>query len=329
MKMLLNNYLNHYGVNDMIKKGLNTRFAEIGKIKIGGVGEKKIGKSGNEYRVPVRFSHFVVTTTEKSTEGNFIPNQKLMDALEQKYGTPLKEIPIRLPFDSIDMNFFTSFQYYHGKKCLCHGDGETATRLEKDKAGEYTIETSIKCDPDTCQILKEEKCKVSGILSCYITDTMEVGGVYRFRTHSWNSVSNILAALKYFAENTRGILQGLPLKLLFLKKSTQDHGNVSVVTVVLDGIEMLKMKQLALSELENRVKLGVDMKALELKAKDEGFAVDNDDPGDVQDEFYGDEEPPNVEPEKGVTSESAAEKLKSAEHAKPEPKSAPDQGSLL
>jgi len=304
----------------MIKKGLSLRFAEIGKIKIGGKGEIRKDKSGHDYQLPVRYQQFVVTTTEKGADGNYVPNKKLMAQLEEKHGAPLKEISIRLPFDSIDMNFFTSFQLYQGKKCMCRGDGENAVRLDKDKSGEYNIETPIKCDPDTCEYLKSEKCKVSGILSCYISETMEIGGVYRFRTHSWNSVSNILAALKNFHANTHGILQGLPLKLLFLKKSTQEHGNVNVVTVVLDGIEMMKLRELALNEYENRVKLGLDMKVLELQAKDDGFVIDNDDPGDVEAEFYtqGEEDLDKIPDDvKGVSADAAAEKLKAVAPEKP------------
>lgn len=300
----------------MIKNGLTKRFAEIGKIKIGGKGETRKSKDGKEYQLPVRFEHFVVTTTEKGKDGNFIIDNEIMKQLGQEP----KEIPIRLPFDSIDMNFFTSFQYYHGKKCLCHGDGIDAVRITKDGT-----EKKIKCDPSTCEFLQEEKCKPSGILSCHVPFSMDVGGIYRFRTHSWNTVSSILAALEYIKDNTRGILQGLPLKLKFLKKATQEHGNVNIVTIVLDGIEMMKMRQLALEEFENRVKLGVDMKLLENQARDAGFEIDTDDPADVEAEYYL----PTVENTDdiiGVTAEDAAEKLKE------EPKKQPPeikQGELL
>jgi hypothetical protein len=307
----------------MIKKGLNPRFAEIGKIKIGGKGEHRKSKDGTDYQLPVRFEHFVVTTTEKGSDGNFIIDQKIMKELREQP----KEIPIRLPFDSVDMNFFTSFQFYQGKKCICRGDGETAIRV--DKSGN---ESRVKCDPYTCQYLEKEQCKVSGILSCHLPLTMQVGAVHRFRTHSWNTVSNILASLEYIKENTNGILQGLPLKLVFLKKATQEHGNVNVVTVVLDGIEMMKMRELAYVEYENRTKLGIDMKLLENKAREAGFLNETDDPEDVQDEFYPPvtdaeiiEEP---EPEPGTSADEAAEKLKDKKE-QPKPATPEQQGDLL
>jgi hypothetical protein len=256
----------------MIKKGLNPRLAEVGKIKIGGKGDIRKSAAGKDYQIPIKFEHFIVTTTEKGGDGNFIINHDIMKLL----GKEPKEIPIRLLFDDIDMNFFTSFQSYQGAKLFCMGNGETAER-ENQK---------INCDPENCSVFKENKCKVSGILSCLLSSNMEIGGVYKFRTHSWNSVSNILAALRYFSENTNGILAGLPLKLKFIKKSTQEHGNVNVVTLVLDGIELIKMREIALSEYKNRMELGIDMKLIEGRATESGLLDDKDDPEDIEAEFY-------------------------------------------
>jgi hypothetical protein len=294
-----------------IKNGLSVRFAEVGKIKIGGKGETRKSKDGKDYQLPVKYDHFVITTTEKGQDGNFKIDKEIMD----KLGPSPKEVPIRLPFDSIDMNFFTSFQYYHGNKCVCKGDGVHAVRIKDDE------EKNINCEPDKCQYLADAKCKVSGILSCHIPLTMQVGAVHRFRTHSWNSVSNILASLEYIKENTNGILQGLPLKLVFLKKATAEHGNVNVVTIVLDGIEMMKMRELAWSEFENRTRLGLDMKQLELKARDAGFLNDTDDPEDIQAEFYNADDIPI---QTGTSADDAAEKLKDKK-TEPENKG----GSLL
>ena len=215
-------------------------------------------------------------------------------------GDKPKEIAITLPFDDIDMNFFTSFQYYHGKKCICQGDGITAIRIDKND-----VSNQAECNPDKCEHLESGKCKVSGILSCHIKASMEIGGVYRFRTHSWNSVSNILASLKYFSDNTNGILQGLPLKLKFLKKSTAEHGNVNVVTIVLDGIEMLALRSKALAENKDRDRLGINMKQLQIQAVNEGFLDDTDDPEDVEVEFYNDE----TEPVEGVSANEVLDKI--------------------
>ena len=175
------------------------------------------------------------------------------------------------------------------------------------------------CDPERCEFRKNEKCKISGILSCYIPASMEIGGVYRFRTHSWNSVSNILAALQYFSDNTNGVLQGLPLKLKFLKKMTAEHGNVNTVTIVLDGIELQKMRELAYLEYENRMKLGINMETLQNQAKKSGFLIFEDDPADIEDEFYPPVEIENIENGYSAEDVISAIQEKAEEHI-PEPK---------
>ena len=288
----------------MIKQGLSPRLAEVGKIKIGGHGEKRKAKSGQDYRLPVKYDHFVVTTTEKGPDDNFIIDGEIM----QQLGKEPKEIPIRLIFDDIDMNFYTSFQLYEGKKLRCKGDGERATWYNENSKEEK----SIKCDPGSCKFAQPNEkgatqCKISGILSCMLLSSMDLGGVYRFRTHGWNSVSNILASLQFISENTGGVLMGLPLKLKMLKKSTQEHGNVNTVTIVLDGIEMVKMRELALAEYKNRKMLKINMKEIEDQAVSAGFLVDKDLPTDIADEFYPPTEMTDVTPDQAPEPEPSPE----------------------
>lgn len=309
----------------MIKKGLSPRFSEIGKIKIGGKGETRPTKDKKStYQLPVKYNHFVVTTTEKGPDGNYLPHQEIMS----KLGKEPKEISIRLPFDDTDMNFFTSFQFYKGKKCVCKGDGEHATR-----AGADGVSKQIICNPDDCKFLQNtidevdtpDKCKPSGILSTHLTDCMEIGGIYRFRTHSWNSIAGIMYGLDYIFKGTNGILRGMPLKLKLIKKATAEHGNVNIVTVVLDNIEFEKMRELAKVEHEQRFQIGMDMKQIESDALNAGFTIDTDDPADVQAEFYT----PTVDNteiigEPGTTADETADKLKNDK-----PENTGTEGNLL
>ena len=41
----------------------------------------------------------------------------------------LTEIPVRLLYDDIDLNFPTRYSCYKGNQCWCTGDGERAQRL--------------------------------------------------------------------------------------------------------------------------------------------------------------------------------------------------------
>lgn len=283
----------------MIKRGLNQHFLEVGKIKIGGKGELRKSKSGNDYRLPVQYNHFVITTTERGKDGNYIINKEIMDQL----GSEPKEISIRLPFDTIDTNFYTSFSYYASKKCICRGDGEKASRTGKD---EKTIE--VECNPETCEFLKDGRCKVSGILSCFLPQDRDLGGIYRFRTHSWNTVSGILSSLQYFSEQTGGILQNMPLKLKLVKKTTEEHGTVNVVTVILDGVRLNKMRELAITEREQRLALSIDTKRIEQQAIDAGFLDDTKESKDIQEEYYPETTEPPA-PDKGISPDDIKEKL--------------------
>lgn len=305
----------------MIKlKYLNPRLAEVGKIKLGGLGEERTAKSGKKYRLPVKYDHFVITTTERDkSSGQFITDIELMKKMSEDLKP--KEISIRLVYDEIDLNFYTTFACYQGKKLFCKGDGEKAEREGK----------SGKCDPETCKLFQPDKdgktrCKVSGILSCMISANPEFGGVYRFRTHSWNSVSNILASLQFIASETNGILKGIPFKLKMIKKTTEEHGDVNIVTIVLDGIEMQEMRRVALAEYANRKQLGIDMKAIESSAKQSGFLESIDTPEDIQDEYYpetvNNEEPVDVTPtipdDKPADPKELAEKIEQVVEEKAE-----------
>ncbi|MEE9499633.1 MAG: hypothetical protein V3V24_09870 [Nitrospinaceae bacterium] len=293
----------------MIKTTHIFQMLEVGKIKIGMKGETRKSAKGSDYKLPVKLDHFIVTTTEKGADGNFL----LDTAVMKKLGDKPTEIPIKLPFDDIDLNFFTQYQYYHGKKAVCKGSGVRADRITKEG------KIRIQCDPETCEYSVDKKCKVSGVLSCMLPDSPDLGGIYRFRTHGWNSVTGILASLMFFQENTNGVLQGLPMKLKFLKKNTEEHGAVPVVTIVLDGVEIQKFRQLAHDEAQSRKNLGVDMEQIEYRAELSGFTEDKDDPADIQAEFYPEPEIKDVTPPKGVSSDDLADKLQTKASEPPPP----------
>lgn len=309
-----------------IKRGLKPRLAEVGKIKIGGKGPERKGAKGT-YRIPVRYDYIVITTTERDSKGDFVVNNDLMLLLDPKENwkdgqtePKPKEVPILFLFDDVDMNFRTSFAFYQGARCMCTGDGEIATRLFlKDgkqaiitdiHEGDYILnEVKVKkdskhkviCNPDECPYMTPDakgstKCKPSGILSCLIPLSKEVGGVYRFRTHSWNTISNILASLDLIKTITGDMLVGLPMKLKMLKKATEGHGNVTTLTVAFDGSTNEEMRQLAFKEKENRINYNVDILQIENKARNAGFMEDTDSAIDISEEFYT--EVPEPEPEK-------------------------------
>ena len=312
----------------MIKRGLHKKLAEVGKIKTGFRGEKITSSGGAKFAPPKKFDHFVITTTERDAKtGNLIEDGTLMT----KLGGKPRELKIRLPFDSVDKNFFTQFQAYSGGKKLCAGDGEKATRRGEvtvvgEGAGAKLVQKGeqvheVVCDYETCPIAVAGKCKVSGILSAFLPDSGDLGGVYKYRTHSWNGVSSISGALEYFAEQTGGILQGMPLKLVLVKKTTEEHGNIDYATIVIDGLEILALRQKALEEKQSRLQLGYDITKAEAAAVIAGFLDDKDDEAEVEAEFYvqGDDDKPAPAPQKGASAEDVQAKLASQPPVQPLP----------
>lgn len=149
-------------------KGLQTRMAILGHIKIGG--KKKLKKGNREVIVPEKYDHFVVTTTEQDELG-YLPDdsltQKLMtdqlnmlvaehtekiynesgelvDTIQtistedlNKKNPTLKRILVALPFDDPEKNLVTSLALYDRDGCRCRGDGETADYVDP-RTGEFT-----------------------------------------------------------------------------------------------------------------------------------------------------------------------------------------------
>jgi hypothetical protein len=273
-------------------KSLLPRLAEIGKLKIGCKGQKRLSKQGKEYRLPQKLDHFVATKLTKDKSDNFITDEVIMG----KIGKNCREIDMILCYDSIEKDFLNSLALYAGRKCICRGDGETAIQqqkipdgkggFKKDKKGYDLREPKeVKCAEDGCLFLVNKQCKPNGILSMILPDSGYIGGVHKIRTTSWNSIRNILSSLSVIASQTGGKLAGIPLKLQIIKMPTEEHGEIDVLNVAFKGDRKAlqnEVKQL----IEYRLKNGIDMNKIELLAEKTGVLGDNDEPSDVEDEFY-------------------------------------------
>src|SRR5579859_4243874 len=107
-------------------RNLLPRLPERGHVKIGGLGETRKSRSGNDYQLPVKYSAFKITTLERGPDGNFVMDKALHDKLG--LGDEPTEIPIRLLYDDIDLSFQTRYAAYQGKNLWCSGDGVEAYR---------------------------------------------------------------------------------------------------------------------------------------------------------------------------------------------------------
>lgn len=265
-------------------KDMAVRMAEIGKIKIGGKGEKRTSKHGNEFRLPEKYDHFVITTTEKDSEGNFKKDKEVMELLGEKP----RELDIVLLYDEVNLNFPHFYALYSGRTLKCKGNGETAVRYLKDGG-----EKDVSCNPDTCEYYQKDKCKVNGIFNCVLKQTQKVGGVYRFRTTSWNSVNNILGSLHFIKSLTGGVLAGIPLKMVLKPKTTTVENNgsrfqttVYVVHIEYDG-NVNELQETAFRIAKERTQNEYKLEKVEEFAKNNMITGETDDEAeDVNEEFY-------------------------------------------
>lgn len=303
-----------------IKKGLGGYLMPVGNIKIGKKGEeKKARNSDKKWRQPIRLDHFIITTTERGEDGNFLIDEAVMESIGEKKP---KSIRVRFPFDKPTLIFQTSFQMYDGKQLKCEGNGEIAER--KDKEGKMT---EGKCMGRECQYMIDKKCKPSGRLACHLPDSPHYGGIYMYRTHGWNSVNGIMAALENYHAQTGQILQGLPFRLIFTNKATEEHGNVPVVVLVMDGIELSAMRALARAEKQDRIEFKIVMEQVEKDAVLSGVLDDTDEPEDIAEEFYPeteDEEPDEAGASAEDVQDALTEKAETEAPGKPVAGTKPD-----
>lgn len=199
---------------------------EIGKIKIGNKGETRKSKAGNDYRLPQKLDHFIITTNEKDGNDDFIIDSEIHAII----GDQPKELPIRLLFNDLKLNFITRYAIYKGKdKCICEGDGVTFYWLDEKtnewKAGRVPVE-EMKSD------FKGDKCKINGVLSCVIEGVNKIGGVWKFRTVGINSVIALKTGLEFIQQLTGGQLAGIPLTLVLRPKTVNVEGKSTKVYVV-------------------------------------------------------------------------------------------------
>jgi hypothetical protein len=206
-------------------KGLTPQLCECGKIKIGKKGSMITSQHGNNFRPPEKIDHFLITTTAKDKNGDFVPDTEIMDEI----GDNCTKLNVTVMYDKPELIFPTSYARYDSAVCQCRGDGNNARDA---KTG-----TLIKCNPETCKFAIDKKCKPNGILSVILEDSPRVGGVYKFRTTSWNSIRNITSSLEFIRSLTGGYLAGLPLVLTMQPKTTVIPGTKKTTTIYMVNIE--------------------------------------------------------------------------------------------
>jgi hypothetical protein len=273
-----------------IIKNLIPGLTEKGKIKIGRKGATREKQGGGTYQLPQKLDHFLVTTLERGKDNNFVIDEQIHSII----GKEPKSIPVKLLFDDIALNFQCRYACYNGKTLFCSGDGEVALRMNPGSA--ERIEVQCPCNRQDPTYTGTDKCKINGTLSVMIDGVNSVGGIHKFRTTGYNSTVGILSSLTLIRSLTGGFLAGLPLRMSIQPKVCTNPVDGSSQTVYVVGIEFagtmddLYGKTLAIAQKN------ADFRARMIHVEDEVkklISVDSsliDEAGDIQEEFYPEED---------------------------------------
>lgn len=225
-------------VRSMGIKNLMPGLVERGKIKIGNKGAMRKSNQGNDFQAPQKLDHFLITSMARGQDNNFLRDDKIHAVL----GDKPTEIPVVLLYDDIELNFQTRYACYNGKNLHCSGDGETARYIktpanpQTNAPAEYA-ERDCTCYRQDPTYQGKDKCKINGNLSVMISGVDVVGGVWKFRTTSYNSVVGLLSSLALIKRITGGPLAGIPLTLTVQPKTVSDPIKGSTQVVYMVGLE--------------------------------------------------------------------------------------------
>jgi hypothetical protein len=275
----------------LVIRGICPGLPEVGKIKIGMKGKMITSKAGNKFQPPQKLDHFRVTTLERGPDGNY----KLDQDIHRQLGERPTRIRVRLLYDDPELNFPTRLTCYNGAKLWCAGNNEFAERVNGD--GRTKAIVTCPCERIAPDYQGRGKCKYNGVLSVILEDHQRVGGVWKFRTTSYNSVVNILSSLAMIRQITGGKLAGIPLDLAVLPKTVPTPGTGQIQTVYVVGIEyrgsMLALAEegarhaIAMAAQRDKVANVEQYVKNQLIAYDGHLDTDTDD--DIVDEFYPEE----------------------------------------
>ena len=269
-------------------KNLTPQLAERGKIKIGGLGDERKKKDGSgTYMLPVKYDSFKITTMQRDAAGRLLEDKELMSRIMEKQGVQkLLEIPVKLLYDDLELNCQTRYSAYSGTRCFCSGDGEWAQRFgegmvqkwagdvlqEERKAGPNEYGTR----PCPCERLESAftgpgpKCKPLSTLQVLLEGVDRVGGVWKFRSTSWNTLQGILSSLALIKTITGGPLAGIPLVMVLSPKTVSTPDGKTMVAYIVSieyrGPEE-KLAELGYEIAKRRIEHRIRMDTVEVAAR--------------------------------------------------------------
>ena len=319
----------------LLIKNLIPGLAECGKIKVGIKGKMITSAKGAQFQPPQKLDHFLVTTLERGPDGNFLRNEEV----HKMYGDKPRVLPVRLVYNALELNFQSRYVAFKGKTLWCAGDGEQAGRMN----GKERVTRPCPCplqDPTYEGTPEAPRCKVNGTLSVMIDGVARVGGVFKVRTTSYNSVVGITSSLSLISTLTAGFVAGLPLDLTLRPKTAiiPTTGQSMLVWVV--GLEyrgsVQDLQQIAFSRAKDQALFMGRMEQIEVVARKliakDPTVIDNGETQEIIEEFYPEqvqvvdvETKPATAPPSPATAAAPETQAKPSMEAKPDPSPDPSQ----
>jgi len=177
---------------------LAPRLPVLGAIKIGLLGDKRTSGGGSEFQLPKKLDCFRIVTRTRGEDGNFL----LDEAVHREIGDRPMELDVRLPFDTRAQNLYAQMLQYSGRTRVRQCDGREC--LDPRTAVNSICE---RAQGKRCQ------CKPYARLSVILEAAPTFGGVYVYRTTSWESTSSMQTVLEMLSKEL-GSLRGLPMKMV-------------------------------------------------------------------------------------------------------------------
>lgn len=292
----------------MLTDILKPRVVELGSIRIGKKGEKKTSAKGNEFRLPVKLDHFLITKLTRDDNDDLKLDTALMESLvEAGHGDAdgaIRSIPIRVLSNDPEEIMQASYCWYVKKKLGAKSDGKTITfyigatqkdwlqPLPEPITKPFVPEMLDWKDGDGNKMLK-----IHAVFNCVIASkSARFGGVYKFRTTSGITASQLLGGLTHIMELTNGILVNMPLQLAIrpLQVSPESMGGkttkVYIVHVELVGDDLRALQQQAIDQarwmLESTGTAKHILSAYRKVLRTPGDEIDPAEIADIQEEWH-------------------------------------------
>lgn len=227
---------------------LKPRVVELGKIKIGGLGEARQKRDGGTFRLPRKDDHFTIVTLNRHN-GELIPDDRLMESLKDEFADKdgkLRQIPIALLSNDEEDVMQTSYCRYQGKRLAAWSDGKVLRKFyDKGTWLQEPLEREFRPEDAEFKIDGKPYFKVHTVFNCVIAAAASTwGGVYKFRTTSRISADQLYSGLMHIKQLTGGFLRGMPLRMFLRPMQVSPEGATTTVYVVHIGAIAGDLQQL-------------------------------------------------------------------------------------